>query len=277
MPTQKQASLIWLERHLPEGVLVDSKWLARAGFSSSLRSQYVSAGHLEQPARRVFRRPRGALDWQQTVISLQTVLGQDLLVGGRTALELQGFAHYLSQSLTTIYLCGPQPPPTWLKTLSVGVAFRYRNDTRLFDKFRASTAPHSLASDDDSKSSHRQDVTIQHWGAWRWPLMLSSAERAYIEFLSEIPDHESFHNADLIMEGLPTLSPTKLKLLLTDCQSVKVKRLFFFFADRHRHAWLKRLDRKAIDFGRGKRMLVKGGIYDAKYMVTVPGDLDGPQ
>ena len=48
--------------------------------------------------------------------------------------------------------------------------------------------------------------------------------------------------------------PRRLQKLLADCRSVKVKRLFFFFADRHHHAWLKRLDKDAIDLGAGKRM-----------------------
>ena len=64
-----------------------------------------------------------------------------------------------------------------------------------------------------------------------------------------------------------------MQALLADCDNIKVKRLFLFFADRHQHAWLKRLDRKAIDLGSGKRVLAKGGSYDAKYMITVPGDL----
>jgi hypothetical protein len=56
---------------------------------------------------------------------------------------------------------------------------------------------------------------------------------------------------------------------------VKVKRLFFYFADRHHHAWLKRLDKSAIDLGTGKRMLVKGGKLDPTYQITVPEDPDG--
>ena len=107
--------------------------------------------------------------------------------------------------------------------------------------------------------------------------MLSGPERAILELLDELPEHESFHQADVLMEGLGTLSPPKLQKLLADCKSVKVKRLFFFFADRHKHSWLRHLDRKAIDLGSGKRMLVKGGRFDPKYMLTVPGDLDGVQ
>ena len=52
-----------LEQGLPEGLLVDAPWLERQGYYSSLRSQYVSAGWLQQPARGVFRRPRGNVSW----------------------------------------------------------------------------------------------------------------------------------------------------------------------------------------------------------------------
>ena len=50
--------------------------------------------------------------------------------------------------------------------------------------------------------------------------------------------------------------------------------IVFFFADRHAHTWLKRIDRNKISLGSGKRMLVRGGRYEAKYMITVPSDLD---
>ena len=187
--------------------------------------------------------------------------------------DIHGYTHYLQQTATAVYLYGPKPPPTWLKDLPAGVEFRYRNDAKLFDKQRASTAPHNLES--NPRTVDPDGITVQPWGSWNWPLMVSGAERAILEFLFELPGHESFHQADMLMEGLSLLSPARLQSLLLDCRSVKVKRLFFFFADRHQHAWLKRRDRKAIDLGRGKRMLVRGGRYDAKYLITVPRDLDG--
>ncbi|MGY4414931.1 hypothetical protein ACVWW4_006667 [Bradyrhizobium sp. LB7.1] len=57
---------------------------------------------------------------------------------------------------------------------------------------------------------------------------------------------------------------------------MKVKRLFFWFADRHNHSWLKQIDRGKVDLGTGKRMLVKGGRLDPKYLITVPKDLSAP-
>jgi hypothetical protein len=125
--------------------------------------------------------------------------------------------------------------------------------------------------------THLPDFTAQPWGQAGWVLVLSSPERALLEILNELPDRESFHQVDKLVEGLSNLSPRRLEKLLMDCKSVKVKRLFFFFADRHKHAWLKRIHKEAIDLGKGKRMLVRGGKFNAAYQITVPEDLNAVQ
>ena len=104
---------------------------------------------------------------------------------------------------------------------------------------------------------------------------MSSPERAVLEWLDEVPRNETFHQADVLMDGLRNLSPRRLRKLLTNCRSVKVKRLFFWFAERHNHAWLNAIDREGIDLGKGKRMLVRGGTLDTKFNITVPENLDG--
>jgi hypothetical protein len=114
----------------------------------------------------------------------------------------------------------------------------------------------------------------QPWGQWEWPLTLSAPERAILELLDEVPQKETFHQADMLMEGLRTLSPKRLQKLLVECRSVKVKRLFLWFAERHNHAWLKQINREGIDLGTGKRMLQRGGKLDPKYAITVPENLD---
>ena len=101
----------------------------------------------------------------------------------------------------------------------------------------------------------------------------SSPERALLELLDELPQAESFFEIDLALEGLTNLSPRRLESLLLDCRSFKVKRLFFFFADRHQHGWLKHINKQLINLGKGKRMLERGGKLDTKYQITVPEDL----
>ena len=105
-------------------------------------------------------------------------------------------------------------------------------------------------------------------------MVLSTPERAILEMLDEVPQKETFHQADMLMDGLVGLSPQRMTLLLQECRSVKVKRLFLWFADRHKHAWFERLDRKSIDLGSGKRMLIRGGRLDPTYLITVPRNLD---
>lgn len=282
MAKQKQGKLHLLERSLPEGLIVDAAWLSKHGYSTSLRSQYVAADWLQQPARQVYRRPRGSLRWQQVIISLQTLLDYPLFVGGRTALELQGYAHYLAHETKEIHLYGPQRPPAWLNKLRVDVRFLYHNDRRLFPNEPALRAYSSLNWNSRKAQGSTTDsldfgLTVQPWAQWDWPLTLSTPERAVLELLDELPGRESFHQVDKLIEGLPNLSPNRLQKLLADCRNVKVKRLFFFFADRHQHAWAKRIKKNAIDLGKGKRMLVKGGKFNSTYQITIPEDLNGVQ
>jgi hypothetical protein len=271
-----QRPLNRLEAELPEGVLVNTAWLKEHGYSRQLLSHYVSAGWLDQPARGVYRRPRGPLTWQQLVVSLQTFLDYPLAVGGRTALELQGYAHYLSYKQSQVHLYGPKPPPGWLNNLKLDLQFKYHNDQRLFKKHPVAPELKKLTSATvNAKDSLSLSLTTLPVGQWDWKLILSTPERALLELLDELPTHETFHQVDMLMQGLTNLSPRRLQKLLADCKSVKVKRLFFFFADRHAHAWLKPLKKEKFDLGTGKRMLVKGGKLDHAYQITVPEDLNG--
>ena len=131
-----------------------------------------------------------------------------------------------------------------------------------------------IAESDAGSDPLHSSYIRQPWGQWEWPLTISSPERAILELMDEVPQRETFHQADVLIEGLRNLSPRRLQRLLTACRSVKVKRLFLWFAERHQHAWLKKLDSSRIDLGKGKRMLVRGGKLDPKFKITVPESID---
>ena len=279
MGTQNQEKLNWLQRSLPEGLVADAAWFERHGYSGALRKKYVAHGWLDLVTRGVYRRPAPQLPqegvgkrlaWESVVISLQTLLYTKLVVGGRTALELQGFAHYLSSKpQREVHLYGADKRPGWVLRLNIESRFVFHNAKRLF--------PNDVALDVDNEGNDpllRSSYMRQKWGKWDWPLVLSSSERAILELLDEVPERETFHQADMLFEGLRNLSPPKLQPLLHACRSVKVKRLFLWFAERHQPPWLNALDRGLIDLGKGKRMLVKGGKLDPKFNITVPESLD---
>jgi hypothetical protein len=279
MGGQKEGKLNWLQHTLPEGLLVDAGWLERHGVSRQLRRKYVMHGWLLSHARSVYSRPAPSeeakpLPWQQLVISLNSLLSVPVAVGGRTALELQGFSHYLAASGSReAHLYSNEDLPSWVSRLPVSTRLVFHRAVKLFK--HGAIPPYD--TDTDTAISRQADSSLmrQQWGRSNWQLIVSTPERAILELLDEVPKRETFHQADVLMEGLRNLSPGRLQTLLGDCRSVKVKRLFFWFAERHNHAWLKKLDYSKIDLGKGKRMLVKGGKLDPKYNITVPENLSG--
>ncbi|MBA2654866.1 MAG: type IV toxin-antitoxin system AbiEi family antitoxin domain-containing protein [Gammaproteobacteria bacterium] len=58
--------------------------------------------------------------------------------------------------------------------------------------------------------------------------------------------------------------------LLEKCTSIKVKRLFLFFADTNQLPCFKYLDLTALNLGKGKRVIGNGGMFVPKYQLSVP-------
>ena len=260
MVGQKNEKINQLHRLLPEGLVVDTAWLDAHGYRRQWREKYVSQGWLEGVVRGVYRRPTGSaeqtLAWQRVVISLQRLLDRRVHVGGRTALELQGLTHYLRFSgKPEVHLYAYEALPGWVE--------RIPTDARLVEH-KADKLFHAGAP----------GLTQIAWGHWGWELDVSAPERALCELLDRLPAEETFHQADVLMESARTLSPKRVQAVLEACRSVKVKRLFLWFAERHRHPWVGRLDLTRIGLGRGKRQIVAGGRLDSKYQITVPEALD---
>ena len=193
---------------------MDATWLRYHDYTRQLWHHYAATGLLEQLAPRVFRRPRGPLTWEQVVISLQAQLRQPLVVGGRTALELQGYAHYLSHEVKEVHLYGPKRPPGWLNAIRTDT--RIRLSQRPQDILQGSRHRKLPGLDWKPEANHavQDSLTVLPWGQWNWPLTVSSAERAILELLDELPKHESFHQADVMMEGLPLSGPDDCKSCL---------------------------------------------------------------
>jgi len=261
MVGRKNEKINQLHRLLPEGLVVDTAWLDEHGYRRQWREKYVAHGWLEGVVRGVYQRPTGnvcqALAWQRVVISLQCLLDKPVRVGGRSALELQGLTHYLRFSgKPEIHLYAYGSMPGWVQRIPTDAQFVEHKADKLFN----ADAP---------------GRTRIAWGHWGWELDISAPERALCELLDRLPAQETFHQADVLMESVRTLSPKRVQAVLEACRSVKVKRLFLWFAERHRHPWFGRLDLKRIDLGRGKRQIVVGGRLDSKYQITVPETLDG--
>lgn len=267
-----------LFRLLPEGLLATADLLHKKGYSYQLLRKYAQRGWLTPLARGVYRRPGPELKWQHVVGSLQNLLELPVHVGGLTALEIQGKGHFLRLSgVQAVHLYSLAPLPPWLFKLPLQERF-VSHRARLFNEegrgltsARVNVVKDSANPDDPLRDA---GLTQIPWGAYDWPITYSTLERAFLELLNDVPQAGSVSHANLILQGLTTLSPRRLKRLLASCRSVKVKRLFFALAERHNHQWLRDLDSDSFNLGRGKRQLEPGGKLHPKYLITLPADLD---
>lgn len=269
-------SLNRLLSQLGPGQLVDSAWLQGQGVSRSSIHGYCKSGWLERVAPRVYRRPTDATSvtqrWDAATSFAQEIRPSTFYVGGLTALDLLGRGHYLRLGgHRTIYLYDPdRTAPTWLTKLPLDATVSPRTRSIFADahlgvdwrRFELSTGRLGAAVSEPIKED-----------PWDHFLRVAGEERATIEMLDEIPATVSFDHADEIFEGLFDLRPRRVTRLLETCRSVRAKRLFLFYADRHAHPWVKHVDRKHIDLGKGKRQLVPGGRLDTRYQITVPASL----
>ena len=243
---------------IPEGLVVNRVWLKRHEIKRPLVDYYLRKGYLEAVAHGLYRKPGPALKWQHLVYSLQE-LGYPVHVGGRSALEWQGLAHYLPVAEEqNIHLFCDKKLPGWLVKINVPVKF-FKHSSLLFR--------------DDLKD---KGLTTIPFGSWDWPINIASPERAVLEMLAGVPSKESFHMAQVMMESAVNLRPDLLTTLLEGCHNIKVKRLFLWLAEQYHPQWMKRLNVKKIHLGSGKRVIQKGGKLDPKYLITVPKeDADG--
>lgn len=243
-----------IEQTLPEGQLVNRAWLRRRGFNRPRVDYALRAGKLTAVAHGVYRRPGPALKWEHVVYSLNQ-MGWLVRVGGRSALELQGMAHYLPLGDSQrIDLYGGGKVPAWVRAFQASFHFTLHT-LRLFDPLPEAAVHH------------------RPFGAWDWPIPFSMPELALLELLAGVRRETDFSMANKFFEAAVNLRPDLLRDLLLACTQVKAKRLFLWFSGRHGHAWRQALDTHGIDLGRGKRLLIKGGAYDAAYQITVPREM----
>ena len=167
----------------------------------------------------------------------------------------------------SIHLHGPEPLRPWINRLGVAEKFQGRGSAWL------------SGLEEDGRDRGLQISSFltvaAPWGDGFRTVRVSALERALFEVLKDVPGRVSFERAERSMESLADLSPRRLELLLRRTRSIKIKRLFFWLAERHGHPWARRLDPDHYDLGHGKRVLAKDGRLVSRYGITVPRAMHG--
>ncbi len=252
MSRQSRSKLNQLLQTWPRGTVVTAPFLHEQGVYRQLVAKYLRNGWIERIGKGAYFRCGDTVDWHGGLYALQTQLGMTVHVGGQTALELLGFAHFLSlgrRRKVVLISDRPEQLPTWFKK----------------HKWDATVDHHSLSL---FSRIPAQAATQLDCGGFE--IAMSSAERAVMEQMRLMRTNSDIEHVLQLMEGLTTLRPSVVQSLLESCTSAKVKRLFLWSAESAGHSWVDGLDPARVDLGTGKRQLYKGGRFDPKYRITVP-------
>lgn len=252
MASQNESKLKKLFSLLKPGKVVTASWLEGFGISRGLQKYYLESGWLEALGRGAYIKPGDNIAWHGALNAIQEQTNTRIHVGGLTALALQGFGHYFRIGKETIYLFSSRKEklPKWFTDYNWNAEIVHKRTTFL---------PGELGL----KGIEITQNTV----------LTSLPERAIMECLFVAPQIMDLTECYHLFEGLVNLKPKLVTELLINCNSVKVKRLFLYMADKANHQWFQFLDLKKVDLGTGNRMLVEKGVYQAKYLISVPKEL----
>jgi len=236
----------------PVGAVYATSWLKKSGFSDQLLNRYKKSHWLTSVGSGALKRAGDEVTYQGAVYALQKQLDSSIHIGAKTALALQGKAHYLQLGNVTATLFGGSEAklPRWFNKADWNVKTDY---------YSTSFLPPELGL---------VDLELK-----TFTVKISSPARAIMECLYLAPDKQDLMECYELLESLTNLRPQQVQVLLEACTSVKVKRLFLFLAERAKHSWFEYLDLTKIDLGAGKRSITPNGVFNKKYQITVPKEL----
>lgn len=262
MSTDSQNKINQLMNQWPDGMVYCATWLNLQGYSSELIRRYKKSNWIKPLGSGAYKKHGDKVEWMGGLFAAQSQLHLKVHLSGKSALEFLGKAQYLPLNQKQILIAGNRKEqlPTWFRKYNWGVDIKYQVQ-KLINQNEGDFGTKSFG------------YTKMDFG--RFTIVISAAERAYMEYLDELPNKYSYEEAVEILENLPSLRSQVLQNLLEKCTSFKVKRLFLHFAEKVDHGWYKKLDFKKITLGTGKRVVFTNGILDQKFLITVPKGSNG--
>jgi Protein of unknwon function (DUF2893). len=226
--------------------------LEASGISRNLQKYYIKSGWLESIGRSAYKKPGDKIEWQSALNAIQKQTDTKVHVGALSALALHGFSHYFRMQKESLQLFSPLKTnlPKWFVDYDWKLDLQHHQSS-------------FLPMDSGIKAMEQNQI----------PLNVSTPERAIMECLFLAPQKMDLVECYHLFEGLVNLKPKLVNELLSQCNSVKVKRLFLYMAEKANHQWLQFLKTDQIDIGTGNRMLAEKSVYVPKYLLSIPKEL----
>ncbi len=237
----------------PQNCVVTSSWLESHGVYRQLVHKYVLGGWIKKIDSGAFQKYGDQVNWQGALFAIQRQMHLPVHLGGASLLTLKGYGQHIGASeKVSLHLYGLKDTklPRWFVKKNWAAQVTYSRKV-LFEKNAESLGMTTWTSD--------SGILLKTW----------TVERAFFEMVDD-PAHLDFQQVYEVCERLNGLRANLVQELIESCTSIKTKRIFCFMANRANHAWFKKLNLSKVDFGNGKRTIIKKGSFDSKYQITVP-------
>jgi hypothetical protein len=253
MHTSNKDKIKHLMQIWPMHTVATASWLLENDITYGNLSNYTKSGWVKKLGSGAFVRPNDDVSWEGAIAGLQKQYPHTFYVGGRTALELLGAAHFipLNQAKLFVFTSHRRHLPNWFLNYT-----KSNNLDSAYLQYRS--LPPLLG--------------VTSYDCGEFAIEISSRERAALEVVELLGQFHDFEGCRLLFENLSTLRPKLVQELLEGCTSIKAKRIFLFLAKNLGHKWFSDLDLTHLDLGSGPRDITPGGSYDPEFKITYPKD-----
>ncbi|MCH7752345.1 MAG: AbiEi antitoxin N-terminal domain-containing protein, partial [Planctomycetes bacterium] len=95
MTSESRSKLNRLLKTWPQGTVAVSRWLKTQGAYQQLVHQYEKSGWMQRIGQGAYVRAGDTVEWSGGLYALQEQMRLPVHAGAKTALQMQGYAHFL--------------------------------------------------------------------------------------------------------------------------------------------------------------------------------------
>ena len=207
MSTNLKAKLNQLLQSTPPHTVILSSWLVKRGYSLDLQKKYKKNNWLESVGYGAMKRSGDDIDYLSGIYAIQSQANLKIHIGAQSALSLLGKSQYLELSdkpTIKLFSIKNNDLPLWFKNYhwNINISFNI-----------ASFLPSDLGLSDYSVHNN-------------FKVKISTPARAIMECIHLASNNQDYIECYESMEGLNNLNPRTVQLLLENCSSIKIKRMF---------------------------------------------------
>lgn len=243
------SELEWIEAQLAQSGILVSSYVVENGIPHDNIQELIAAGELERISVGLYAKQQGYISPLEVVDALQNQVHLDVHVAAMSSLVYQGKVTSPDGDNQKLLLSSPKfiRLPKWVHEREWSSVYSV---TRMFEEF--------AESDFIRMTMDKHEITM------------SCPELAILECLEPVTNEARFESALHLMRQIDAIDVAKMQSLLARSKSFKTNRLFLHLADKTKRPWFAELNQDNVPLGDGDVQVIKDGILDPKFKITVP-------